>query len=410
MRIYQYRAEEEYKVQSGFIRADTESTASSILKELYPHSRKIELQSHRLRCRLVNALPFLQSMICPEPKTKSILYLLTELHGYLRTGFSILQSLVFIRHNVQDAAIIHLIHHCILQLKQGYSLSHAFKSYSYPLPQRLVSAIASAEHAGTLIETLKDHIDLLSWEQKSRKKVIAAFALPAVVFSFLILVIYLFLFVITPKIIPFLTRSGKPLPVFTQVLIIGRDWMADNFSLLILGIIIIIFSLIFMFRFSRIGIRMEAIGYKVPLLGPLALHYKLLSFSKTMILLLSNGVSIRDSLEQCGRLFKGRLYQAAIYKSVQSIRQGYSLSHAIATTQFFPSDMVAMIQSGELNSDLIQKLRYLSTGFSEYIERRAGQIVTSIQYFYMLILILYIFFLFFGFYLPMIAVSIPDGL
>ena len=404
MNVYRYQIDSGNKQDRGLIVSKTLDIATRILKD--DPNQTIQIEKSVLLSHFYKLFPGLYSLIFLSLKVNHIILFLDELQGFIQSGFSVSYALRFMKTNTQNKRLHHLIYHCHHQIQQGFPLSQALKSYSYSFPQSVISSIESGEETKQLDQVLKQSKVLLDWEFEARKKIIQALLFPVLMVLLMLVLIYVMLFIILPKLMPMFTKKNTQVPFVTELMIQFADFITQYGSSITIGFFVLSSLYWAISKTPKVQIFNETIFHKIPLAGTLIYHYKLLRFSSTMSLLMNQKTPLLVSLSITQNLFGTPFYQKSLATIRQSIKSGHTLGDAVEKTGFFPNYMVQMIRSGENNHSLPTKLKSLSESFFKQINNMSEQILNSIQYIYIAIMLTYIIFLLFGFYLPLININI----
>ena len=118
---------------------------------------------------------------------------------------------------------------------------------------------------------------------------------------------------------------------------------------------------------------------KLPVVGPVWLKYQVGLFSRTLSTLLTGGLPLVPSLETAARSIDSRSIQKAVYRSVETVREGQRLSNSLEATGVFPELSVEMIEVGESTGALPQMLNSVAEFFEEDVQTSLAAIMSLIE-------------------------------
>jgi len=85
--------------------------------------------------------------------------------------------------------------------------------------------------------------------------------------------------------------------------------------------------------------------------------------------LLGNGVTIIPSLEVIGQIMENNVLKKEVDKIRIDVRDGLSLTKAMAKSEYFPEDIVNIIAVGEESGNLEKVLKKISGNYEKDIDR-----------------------------------------
>jgi general secretion pathway protein F len=107
-----------------------------------------------------------------------------------------------------------------------------------------------------------------------------------------------------------------------------------------------------------------------PLLGKLVRGYNTVRFASTLAILTAAGVPILRALQAAGETLNNVAMRNNIDDAIVRVREGTSLSRALAGTRTFPPVLVHLIRSGEATGDVTSMLDRAAEGEAMELERR----------------------------------------
>jgi len=116
------------------------------------------------------------------------------------------------------------------------------------------------------------------------------------------------------------------------------------------------------YAYSRYDLRrqIDAFMYTIPGFGAVLKKTTLAKFSYVLGMLLSNGMSILQSLEIARDVIANHHMNESMTEVIKKVSQGTSLSVSLKQQNDFPQNMVDMIQVGEETGRLEQVLMKVS--------------------------------------------------
>ncbi len=348
--------------------------------------------------------------ILPQPQLKmnELLYFTREINSYLRSGLPLLNALITFQGIITQKSFYRIVDSLILDLKKGVSFSEALSRYPKSFPHNYIAAIKGGEVSGRLTDELSDNFRLLEWESKTMKKLRMLLTVPFFVVILLTMVLYLMLFFLIPRVVPFLKRSGKPIPVVTQFLILLRDIITQYKDDVLMGLLIVGMGIIAMLFTKKGRYWIDYALLRLPVIGNLYKIFMSMKFCQTFYVLYGSGIPILDSFSICSELFKGGVFEKEVNGMAVQLRNGKSLGETFGRSILFPVLMSEMIKGAEKTGNLSDTLKNLGELYSNRLEYRVNDLMALIEPVYIIFVTCYVVLLLLGFYIPLLSVAIPD--
>ena len=293
-----------------------------------------------------------------------------------------------------------IIFEILNDIRGGCPLNEALGRHGKIFPKTYLAIVRSGEASGSLDKVLLKLADSLEKQQGFVSRVKAAMIYPAIVISAMILVGFIMLTFVVPKLLGMFAETKAQLPLPTKILIFvsnifSRAWW---FLLLILAGGGYAFNL---WRKTTLGKQViDKLWLKIPLLGKLNEKIILASLTRTLAMLVGNGVPIIESLNIVSEVSDNVVFNQAIKFSASEVERGVPLSTSIAKYDFFPPIIVKMISVGEETGKLSEVLERVSTRFEEESDLAIKGLTSAIEPLMIIILGLGVAFLVVAIILP----------
>jgi type II secretory pathway component PulF len=399
------------KTRVGTIRGSTRTDAEAQLRET-PNTTIISLnkQSTYITQLQDQWTLFVRTFVNP-PKlnVEDQIYFTRELTNYMEAGFPMVEALRIIRGLTKKKVLGNIIEDIIGKLRKGYSLSRCLQHHHHSFPQSFITSIRSGEVTGKFTKILKDNVQYFEFVQKSSKKIAAIIVIPAIVIVLITAVMSFLLFFMIPKIVPYLTRTGKEIPFVTQLMVSTRDILIGYHTSIFTVILFLIIAPMIMSLFRKGRYMLDQIYFKVPVFGKLYHSYIQMKLAMTMEVLYTSGMPLVQSLEVSKDLFVGGVYNAEMEKIITNIKlNGSTMGRGMAKSGFFSELMVRMVKSAEQTGTMAENLKRLGQLYAKQMEGQIDSLLSYIEPLYISIIVTYILLLLFGFYVPMMVVAVPQ--
>ena len=305
---------------------------------------------------------------------------------YQDAGVDLLRSLSSLQKQFSRSALGPVIARLEVAVRGGDSLASAMAREPQAFDKLALSMMRVAEARGGEPETLRG----LSRHYEARQRMIrqarSAMIYPTIVLLIASAIVLLLTIFVIPKMVEFIADSmrGKTfdLPWPTQVLMAishfmtGQGWWLVPLALV--GGVVGGFQL---YRTQPGKDLIDGLSLWIPVLGKIRRKIETTRFARTLGALLNAGVDVGTSLDLTSDVLGLSSFRRAIRGVKGEVMDGTELSEAIEQTRCFPSDVVAIIGSGEETGKLPESLDKIADDYEEQVEymiRNLGQLIQPI--------------------------------
>ncbi len=296
----------------------------------------------------------------------------------IRAGLPILGSLELLARRQKVADFRAQLEDVAARVKTGESISTAFEAQG-GFPFVYTTTLLAGERSGNLEEVLQRFLDFQRVSLTFRKKLKASLIYPALL---IVMVIGLFIFLITfvvPRFAQLYDQLGTKLPTLTIFLLdLGR--YAQNYGLYAAAVLVVVGFFVTRWMKTEAGAAaVDRVRIGLPVFGNVWLKYQVGLFSRTLATLLSGGLPLVPSLETAARAIDSRQIGSAVFRSVESVREGRGLSPSLAATKVFPELAIEMIEVGESTGALPAMLNSVAEFFEEDVQTNLNAAMSLIE-------------------------------
>jgi type IV pilus assembly protein PilC len=296
----------------------------------------------------------------------------------IRAGLPILGSLDLLGRRQKLPQFRAQLEDVAARVKTGESISQAFEAQG-GFPLVYTTTLLAGERSGNLEEVLQRYLDFQRVSLTFRKKLKASLIYPALL---IFMVIGLFIFLITfvvPRFAQLYEQLGTALPALTVFLMdLGRN--AQHYGVYFLVAMAGLGYLFYRWTKTDAGATLiDRVRISTPIFGDVWLKYQVGLFSRTLSTLLTGGLPLVPSLETAARSIDSRQVANAVFRSVETVREGKGLSKSLEQTKAFPELAIEMIEVGESTGALPQMLNSVAEFFEEDVQTNLTAAMSLIE-------------------------------
>lgn len=320
-----------------------------------------------------------KSIFAPKMSTKDLLFWLTQLSTYIRSGITLTESIKILNNQMgKNKNYKRAFQSIVYQLTMGESFSKALEKQGTMFPTLLINMIKAAEATGELEETLTDMANYYDEIDKTHKQMISAIMYPSIIFVFAIAVVTFLLIFIIPEFVNVYKTAEVEIRGFTLLVINASEFLKANIFFIVLMVSFFIIILVACYRkIKAFRKSMQTMFMKLPVFGNIMIFNEMAVFAKTFSSLLRNNVQITESINILSKITGNEIYKEIMYNTIDNIVKGEKISTAFKDQWAIPEVAYYMIVTGESTGQLAEMMSKVSS----YYQEMHRSLVTSLKAF-----------------------------
>lgn len=280
----------------------------------------------------------------------------------LEAGLTLIDALEILKSQTVKPALLDLFENFDKEIKAGKNFSSALSLYPQYFSSLYIALIKSGEATGKLSEILLKLSDNLEKQKTFRAKLRGALIYPAFIVLGMIVVAFIMMTFVVPKLLDLYKDFDATLPLSTQLLLFISTFFT-NFWFLIIIFVIVGIALFKRYANTETGkFFLDSLFLKIPVIGNVVKMAALVDSTRTLSILTSSGVSLLETLNIVVETSPNIIYKRSFVKIKKQVEKGMSLGMAMRQTEIFPPILVQMTligeQTGHLDETLIKVSRY----------------------------------------------------
>jgi len=322
----------------------------------------------------------------------------------IRAGLPILGSMELLARRQKEAHFRAQLEDVAARVKTGESISQAFEAQG-GFPVVYTTTLLAGERSGNLEEVLQRYLDFQRVSLTFRKKLKASLIYPALLVVMVVgLLIFLITFVV-PRFAQLYDQLGTHLPWLT-LMMLQMGQYAQHYGIYAAIVVAVMIFLVSRWIKTDAGaMTVDSIRIGLPIFGNVWLKYQVGLFSRTLSTLLTGGLPLVPSLETAARSIDSRQIANAVYRSVETVREGKGLSVSLQETKVFPELAIEMIEVGESTGALPQMLNSVAEFFEEDVQTNLTAAMSLIEPAILVVMGIVVTGILIALYLPIFSLS-----
>ena len=360
------------KPQSGIIEADSARNARSQLREsgLFV----LEVETHAEKNKKI-AFSFARRKL----SLSDLSLLLRQLATLLEAGLPLEQSLSILIEQSANPYQHGLLAAIRADVLAGQTLAQAVAQHPNDFPELHRALIKAGEASGEL-GTVMDKLATYSENQHAlQQKVGLAFVYPAIVTAVAILIVGGLLFYVVPQVVSVFEQSHQQLPLLTRILIWVTDGLAAAWPYLLVLLVAGVFGARQILKQESVRADLHRKMLRIPVLGRLIQGVNTARMASTLSILFGSGVPLLTALSAASGVVGNLPMRYALDEAARKVREGVSLSRALAISGLFPPVLIHLIASGEQSGKLDVMLNRVAKQQEQEVSGFVGTLTSLLE-------------------------------
>lgn len=355
----------------GLLDATDRADASSIIrmKEFFPVSiAQLEEKASSRNVELQVKIPI-----------KALALFCTQLAAVLRAGVPIVQALEIMKSQTENKMLKKVLQDVQEKIRQGKSLSSAFRDHARRFPEIFLSMIESGEAMGTLESALAEVGLSLTKEYKITNRIKSAMMYPIALTVVAFGVLIFLLTTIVPKFAALYASSNATLPKLTSVMLSISNFLTRNVAVVLLIVLALVTLIVMVSKMPSVRHANARLSLRLPVIGKQLVKVFSARFTRSLSGLSAAGVPIASALSIAGRNI-GNMYIATRMETVvNDVNKGRGIAGPLQEMGIFPLMVIHMVRMGEESGTLDQMLAQTADFYEEEADAAMARLLAILE-------------------------------
>ncbi|HAF43490.1 MAG TPA: type II secretion system protein GspF [Gallionellaceae bacterium] len=337
------------KARDGVIEADSARLARTTLREGGLFVVELDAQSDPLSQNGARSLklPFHKRI----PRSEVSL-MLRQLATLLEAGLPLEQALAVLIEQGDNAAMRQVIAALRSEVLAGSTLARAMDKHRDTFPEIHRALINAGEASGELATVMDKLATYSEGQQDLQQKIALAMVYPAIVITVAVLVVGGLLLFVVPPVVEVFQQTRQELPFLTKALIALSDFLSATWFYLIAILVIGGIAAQRALHKEVLLFQLHLKLLRLPVVGKLIRGSNTARMASTLSILVGSGVGLLTALTAACGVINNLPMRRALEDAASRVREGVTLSRALAVSGLFPPVLVHLIASGEQSGRL----------------------------------------------------------
>ncbi len=380
MPLFDYRAKDNTgKDVAGVVEAPSESLALGVLEER-------QLTPLYIQVRAEGGVWQASLKFFNRVTAKDLVIFSRQLAVMSSATVPLLESLRILIKQTENDILRMIISDVGDEVEGGAKLSTALGKYPDTFSDFYINMIKSGETSGRLDESLNYLADEAEKNHELSSKIRGAMIYPAFIIGGLLIVGFVMMVFVLPKLTTILQDSKTKLPFSTELLIATSNFMQHQWWLLIIIILVLVVAVRLALRNPTGRLIWHRLQLRLPIFGQIYRKIYIVRFTRSLGTLLQGGVPLTRSLEVVSGVVGNAVFKDLINQTIHQVEEGNSVSTVFLESNLMPAMVSQMMVVGEKTGRLEEILQRLSNFYGKEVETLVTNLVTLVEPLIMIVL------------------------
>lgn len=367
--LFVYKALKENKIVQGKIDAENNDNAIRYLKSngFFP----IEVKTNT---SFLGSLTFMGGISFTD-----VVDLTRQLAIMLNAGLTLIDSFDILKKQITKPQLLKVVEDLDKEVRAGNSFSSALRKYPQHFSNLYIALVRSGEVSGKLSDILLKLSENLEKEREFKGKMKGALIYPVIVIVGMILVMFVMITFVLPRLLGLYKDFNIDLPMTTKILIALSSFFSNYWIFMVAGVVVAVIILKRFLSTKHGKALYDQTILKLPVLGNVVKIGALVDSTRTLSILIQSGVSILEGLNIITETSDNSVYQNAFKSIYKQVEKGVSIGNAMIHENIFPPILVQMTIVGEQTGHLDETLQRISRYFELESELAIKAMTTLIE-------------------------------
>jgi type IV pilus assembly protein PilC len=361
------------QIREGMVESADEKSAALILErnELVP----ISLKEEKEVMGLVKGV----HKIWEGVKQKELMVFFQQLSTLISAHVPVVSALRTIEEQVPNKYFRIIIKEMADDIEDGLQFSSSLEKHPDVFSPLTINMLRAGEVSGKLQQAIDVVAQNIEKNYQLTSKIKGALYYPAFVITAAIIIGFLVVTFILPRITIMIKDLKVPIPWYTEVLIWLGDFMSVYWWAVLLAMIATVGGIMY-YAQTDIGKKeWQQLLLKIPVTGALARSIYITRFSENLGALLDSGIPVVKALSITSQVVGNVVYEKIILKAGEEVKTGGTMSTVLLRSREFPPIVAQMVRIGEETGSLAKVLQSVSKFYNQEVETTTRSLTSLIE-------------------------------
>ncbi len=372
---FKYRARtSDGEITEGYIEADSQKNALNSLRS----RGMIVINLNSNKPDKIPVKSVINRITHAKIPTKNLMIFFRQLATMVQAGLNISSAFEIICAQEKNKSFKNSLLNIKNMLERGVSLSQAMSQHN-EFNALIISLVEAGEEGGLLDTALEQVATLLEKQENLKNKIHNALFYPTFVIIFALVVAGVFFMYLVPKFKSVFESMNIELPAMTANLFNFGEYVINNYKLILISGLGIIFLIWILFSGKFAKNFMDRFKLKIPVLKNLIFKSSMARATRILSALISAGVPVIRSLEMAENTAENIVIREGFEELRHGASRGVSLGDASKQAGIFPVLISQMMRIGEETGHLDNMLERVASWYDQEVDTQIKNTVSLLE-------------------------------
>ncbi|QQS20761.1 MAG: type II secretion system F family protein [Candidatus Moraniibacteriota bacterium] len=310
---------------------------------------------------------------------KELMIFFRQLSTLIEARVPVVSSLQAIAEQADNRYLQMVIKEVADDLEDGMSFSEALGRFPTVFSPLIVNMVRSGEVSGNLQKSVTFIADNIERNYLLTARVKGALFYPGFVVSVAIIIGFIVISFILPKLTVMIKDLGVEVPWYTQIMMSVGDFMNAYWWAVALIILGFIGGLLFYARTDDGQKEWNYLQLKLPVIGTLLRYVYISRFADNLSALLASGIPVVRALHIVSDVVGNVVYQSVILRAADEVKTGKTISSVFSRSPEIPPIVSRMIAIGEETGKMNHVLDSTSRFYSQEVDNMTRNLTSLLE-------------------------------
>jgi type IV pilus assembly protein PilC len=310
---------------------------------------------------------------------KDLLLFYRQLSTLVDAKIPIAPALRTIHNQTENPQLRVVVTEVAADVEDGMAISESFAKHENIFTTLAVSMIRAGEVSGNLQGAIDFVAESAEQNYQLKNKVRGALMYPIFVISVAMVIGFLTMTWILPKLTQVIRDLDVEIPWYTQLMITIGDFMQAYWWAVLILIAGIIAAMVYYIRSEEGSREWDRIKLRIPVIGQLFQYVYITRFAENLSVLLKGGIPIVRALIIVADVVDNIVYKNIILKAAQDVKVGGEINAEFFKHEEFPPMVSSMIKIGEDTGRLSEILEDVARFYNSEVDQITRNLSSIIE-------------------------------
>ncbi|NTU67188.1 MAG: type II secretion system F family protein [Candidatus Moranbacteria bacterium] len=310
---------------------------------------------------------------------KELVVFFRQLAVLIEAKVPIVGSLVAISEQMSNKYFNKVLDEVIRDIEDGMTLSDAFQKHPKVFSNLSINIIRAGEASGNLRKSVEYVANNIEHNYELTSRVKSAMTYPIIVFTVFLVIGFLVVTFIIPKLTAMIKSMNADIPWYTTAVIGVGDFFAAYWWAVLIVILGAVGGMLYYLNTEEGKKEFDHVKIKLPIVGVIFRYVYITRFAENLSILLTGGIPIIKALTIVSSVIGNSVYEEIFLRAAEEVKVGGNMSEYLKRVSIIPPTVSHMIRIGEESGQIDSVLLHISHFYEQEVNTMTKNLSTLIE-------------------------------